>query len=284
MRQANYLSPTFYSIIRTVNSTLLVNGKSAVDVSKGQIIKSKYDIGRFGNSVIWRITSEMDPSLLEAKDVLTVVRSALDVSFPQYNFRDKTVTIGTYKKENNEHVSIKIMLCNLEDNYITKEELAKMLENDSVSPKLLDIESRMFKRDDDTRDAKTRLEDFADSLVYEPKLIEAELKGISDLKLCHQEEAVTLEPDYNTDFIGEVNGIDCKIEGKSTRSNVTYDKSTFANYIINRIESRSLGSLHGADYCLFVLKASGDVICFNCSDASDNWLAGNISKNEATDN
>lgn len=282
IKKANYKSPEFYKILTTVNEVLSYYDLPTISEERGSITESIYNVGKYGSLLMWRTTNYDCPQLM-TDGIMDKIYWQLKQVFPQY-VADKTITVANPKYSTNKHgkpiASIVIMITELLDNILTKEEFAALKTKDpAVLANCFEKEARMFRRDGDMRDQLTRLEDFAFSMVYEPKLVATPLFKISNLTLLHQTDVVTLEADYSPDFYGTIEDAVYKIEGKSTKAFVDYsamNTAGFAEYIDSRVKSGSLGGLHGADYCLLVLKATGDVICFETADYQNNWKAGKI--------
>lgn len=284
IREADYRSPEFYDIIASLNSALTANNLPSINADLGKIITSNFSVGNYGNTKIWRITNLEYPPLM--------VDGIMDkiIAFFKYVYKDyinsRIIRLGhpayTTNKAGQPMASIVIMLTELPDNIITRTDLFNFGAGEqSAIDKCTEIESRMFRRENDLRDVATRIDDFAFSLVYEPKLINTELYNVFNLTLKHQDEVVTLETDKETDFFGIINDMQVNIEGKSTKANVRYadtpaGHAIFADYFRNRLLTGSLGSIHKADYILFVLRCTGEVICINAANFEDNWLAGKI--------
>jgi len=286
-KNADYRSPIFYNILNEVNDELRENSCPEISADMGAIFESQFDIGKYDTTVIWRVTSKNCPQLKDPK-IISKLKKRLTYKFPNY-IQNKIIKLADPSwqkdKQGNFIGSIVIKITELEDNIITREDLDLYNKGDfDAIQHCFEIESRMYRRPGDTRDQATRLNDFTDALIYEPLLEKTQLKGITNLKLQHQVEAITLETDKKPDFIGTINNNQVKIEGKSTRVAKQYldtpiGHHEFAAYFKHRLEStgsESIGSIHETDYVLFVLKKTGDVICINANNFEDNWLAGKI--------
>ena len=182
--------------------------------------------------------------------------------------------------------SIKIILGNLRENCFSHQDLLNYRLGDTTTIERLNkLETRMFKRAGDLRTAAQRFQAFEDADLYETQLVSTLLKNVENLSLAqqHSTQMHTIDPDYKADFIGLINGNLVTIEGKSTKANISYNADTFAAQLQELVNKNCcLGSLHNADYCLLLLKQTNEVICFNCNNLSEHWLAGFINIKETT--
>lgn len=289
VRQADYRSPEFYNIIDCINDALRFKGLDPLNdwlISPNFIKKSKIDTGKYGNQVEWRITHRNAPQLFDSNgDIMNFIKDRISLYFSQY-IMDRTIRFGNPKYTKDfkglPMASIVILLTQLPDNIITTCDLDLFLQGDSkTKSKCYEIESRMFKRDGDLRSQDKRIFDFALALKYEPVMETTPLLNISNLKLMHQDDVVTLEADPNADFTGFFGTTFCKLEGKATELDRAYIDSpaghaTFANYFIKRLNSGSFGSIHDADYVLLFLRNTKEVICIELANPINNWRAGKL--------
>jgi hypothetical protein len=289
-KDGNFKSKSFLELISFINAILNTMSLPLITVEQGVFMLSPYNHGKCGTAVIWRITHKESPQLYDAK-VMFRIEKAIKDRFPQYiqakkNVYNAIVSFGnssyTTDSAGNPLSSIVIMPAELLDNIITEQDYIdfKAGKLEAVA-KCLDIESRMYRRSGDTRSPEQRIDDFWASLKYEPLLEQASLERVSNLKLKHSFNCITMEVDYKTDFVGIVDGKLVDIEGKSTKTALSYNNSElgkieFGEYFKKRLEEKSLGGLHNAIYVLFVLKATGDVICVEVANPNNNWYAGHL--------
>ncbi len=286
-KDADFNSAEFKSILACINNVLADNKKDLIlDYKSAPIGRSIYDTGKFGNKSLWRVTSEMFPELL-GYPLLQQIKKAVESQFKHY-VDEKTIVIGPYqsKRDNMWHNSIKILVGSLSDNTFTREDLLNYGKDPEVTARLNDLETRFYRRPSDARSPEKRWLDFKVAMKYEDELPKLNLDSISNLKLRHNNDVFTMDPDYSTDFIGTVRGVlNVKIEGKSTSDTFKYintpnGKIAYGNYfkklLANSTEAGGIGSIHNADYVLLVNKTYGSIVCINAKDYSDNWLAGTI--------
>lgn len=286
----NFKSKSFLELISFINAVLDTMSLPPIVVEQKAFMFSTHNLGKHGTTIIWRTTHKENPQLYDAK-VMFQIEKAVKDRFPQYTQAEKDVynaiiSFGnssyTTDRAGNPLSSIVIMPAELSDNIITEQDYIdfKAGKPEAVA-KCLDIESRMYRRPGDTRSSEQRIDDFWASLKYEPLLEQASLEKVSNLKLKHSFNCITMEVDYDTDFAGVIDGKLVDIEGKSTKTVLSYDNSEvgkieFGKYFQKRLEEKSLGSLHNAIYVLFVLKVTGDVICVEVANPSNNWYAGHL--------
>lgn len=286
-RKADYRSPLFYKIIETINQTLIESNLESLSndlLSSFYIKASKFDKGKYDNKIEWRITHKNAEQLFD-KDgkIINAIKNKLTICFNPF-VTDKTIKFGNplYTKdfEGKPIASIVILLTQLPDNIITKQDLVDFINKvPQAVQKCLEIESRMFKRGDDKRSPEKRILDFCFALNYEPVLPTSQLTNISGLSLEHQDDIITLEADPKSDFMGYVNSEYCPIEGKA--ADYVYIDSprghkVFANYFRKRVEEGSFGGLHDAKFVLLVLRNTLEVICVEIDNPDNNWLAGKV--------
>lgn len=286
-RKADYRSPLFYKIVETINQTLIENSLEPLsnDLLGSFYIKaSKFDVGKYDNKIEWRITHRNAPQLFDREGkIINAIKNKLTICFNSF-VADKTIKFGNplYTKdfEGKLMASIVILLTQLPDNILTKQDLADFVNKvPQAVQKCLEIESRMFKRGDDERSPEKRILDFCFALSYEPVLPTSSLINISGLSLEHQDDIVTLEADPKSDFMGFVNSEYCPIEGKATEYiyiNNPQGHKVFANYFRRRVEAGSFGGLHDAKFVLLVLRNTHEVICIEINNPDNNWLAGKV--------
>lgn len=286
-RKADYRSPLFYKIIETINRTLTENRLEPLSndlLSSFHIKASKFDKGKYDNKIEWRITHKDASQLFDVDGkIINAIKNKLAICFNSF-ITDKTIKFGNplYTKdfEGKPMASIVILLTQLPDNIITKQDLADFVNKvPQAVQKCLEIESRMFKRGDDERSPEKRILDFYFAVRYEPALLNSSLINISSLSLEHQDDIITLEADPKSDFMGLVNSEYCPIEGKA--ADYTYIDSprghkVFANYFLRRVQNGSFGGLHDAKFILLVLRNTLDVICVEIDNPDNNWLAGKV--------
>ena len=286
-KDADFNSAEFKSILACINKVLADNKKDLIlDYKSVPVGRSVYDSGKFGNKSLWRVTSEMF-SELSGYPLLQQLKKAVETQFKHY-VDEKTIIIGPYqsKRDNVWHNSIKILVGSLSDNTFTREDLLNYGKDPEVTARLNDLETRFYRRPSDARSPEKRWLDFKVAMKYEDELPKLNLDSISNLKLRHNNDVFTMDPDYSTDFIGTVRGVlNVKIEGKSTSDTFKYintpnGKIAYGNYfkklLANSTEAGGIGSIHNADYVLLVNKTYGSIVCINAKDYSDNWLAGTI--------
>lgn len=169
----------------------------------------------------------------------------------------------------------------LKDNTWTSADLENYGKDEETTLRMNELEARMFKRDDDTRDSAKRIKDFAYANNYEKILPNLNLKNISNLKLTHSAELFSLDPEYGADFTGDIIKPNQNIEGKAYFDSFWHYTPTprgriaFGNHFNNLESKGKLGSLHSdTEYILYINKATGETICINRNDYSDNWLVG----------
>lgn len=273
----NFDSEEFEAILDTLNSVLEKHKIEPLSYDSARIKKSLYDKGELANKSLWRVTSIMYPELNNYQ-LVEDLKKAINEAFPDY-VANKTIMIGWYKdKDDKWQSTIKILPGNLKDNTFTAQDLELYGKDEEVTLRLNALEQRMYRRADDTRSAEQRWDDFKWANIYEPKLCEANLKDIADLKLSHDATVFSIDAPEDPDFIGTVRGEpNCLIEGKSTWDMFRYidtpaGREAFAKYFANK----KLGSLHNSKYVLFIFKITGQVICINKSNYDDSWIAGKI--------
>lgn len=173
----------------------------------------------------------------------------------------------------------------LKDNTWTSDDLENYGKDDEeLNSRMKELETRMFKRNNDKRTSDKRIKDFAYANNYEKALPNLDLKNISNLKLTHSSELFSLDPEYGADFTGDIVKPNQNIEGKAYfDSKWTYYSPTFngciafGNHFKSLVSSGKLGSLHSnTDYILYLNKATGDLFCINNNNYADNWLVGNF--------
>ena len=284
-RDTNFNSAEFNRILDCINRVLVENNIDlTLSYNSAPVGKSQFDQGKFGNKSLWRVTGEMFP-VLDTYGLMFKIKKAVNELFKSY-VAEKTIIIGAYNKENSWHTSIKILVGSLTDNTFTRTDLLTYGVDPEVTTRLNELEARTFRREGDNRTVEKRWLDFKLAMLYEDELPKLKLANISNLKLCHNNDVFTIDPDYSTDFIGTVR--DCanlKIEGKSTFDNFRYvdtpkGRAAYANYfkgLLNKSKDvGGIGSIHKADYVLLVNKNYGTIVCINAADYTDNWLAGYI--------
>jgi hypothetical protein len=284
-RDTNFESAEFNKILDCINAVLKNNNKQlTLSYRSASINRSKYDIGKFGNKSLWRVTSEMFPELA-GYDLCQQLKRTLENHFKKY-VEEKTIVVGPYKRDNTWHTSIKILVGSLDDNTFTRNDLLTYGLDNEVTTRLNNLETRTFRGEGDTRTQEKRWLDFKTAMLYEDELPKLSLVDISNLKLRHNNEVFTIDPDYSTDFIGTVRGqANLKIEGKSTYDHFQYvnspkGKLAYADYFTKLVNKKrelgGIGSIHDADYVLFVNKTLGTIVCINAKNFADSWLAGRI--------
>lgn len=276
-RLINFDSEEFEAILDALNSVLKKYNVEPLLYNSATIKKSLYDKGELANKSLWRVTSVMYPKLNNYQ-LVEDIKKAVSKAFPEYT-ANKTIMIGWYKDNNDKWQStIKILPGNLKDNMFTAQDLELYGEDEEVTSRLNALEQRMYKRANDARTTEQRWSDFKWANIYEPKLCEAYLKDITNLKLNHNSTVFSIDAPEDPDFIGTVRGEpNCLIEGKSTWDTFTYvdtprGRAAFANYFADK----KLGSFHKSKYILFIFKSTCQVICINTNDYVDSWIAGKI--------
>lgn len=276
-RLINFDSEEFEAILEVLNKVLKKYNVEPLSYNSAPVKKSKYDQGELANKSLWRVTGVMR-SELNNYQLITDLKKAINESFPEY-VANKTIMIGWYRDNDNKWQStIKILPGNLKDNTFTALDLELYGKDEEVTLRLNALEQRMYRRAKDTRTVEQRWNDFKWANIYEPKLCEANLKDITDLKLSHDSTVFSIDAPEDPDFIGTVRGEpNCLIEGKSTWDTFKYidtplGRAAFADYFAKK----SLGSLHKSKYVLFIFKSTGQVICINKSNYEDSWVAGKI--------
>jgi hypothetical protein len=282
-RQIDFYCVEFQTILDTINSVLSKYAVPALQFNTVKITKSKYDVvSEFKCKSMWRITSDDCPALLilcqyEVKEEL---KKALSKNFAKY--LGETLKINTFidKKTGTKKASIVIMPGGLDENTYTEEDLILYGNDPAVTMRLDMLEDRMYRRAGDTRAKSRRWADFADANKYELMLTTLNLKNISALSLSHSAKRFSIDPPDEPDFHGIVRGIKCTVEAKSTWDLFIYEDTSespvnFVKYWATK--QASLGSLHNADYILFISKSTGDIICLERNNPINNWLAGKLS-------
>lgn len=290
-KDANFKSAEFDRILDCINTVLANSNRNLkLTYDSAKISRSIYDVGKFGNKSLWRVTSEMFPEL-SGYQLMQQLKKELTTQFSSY-IEEGVITAGSYKsqKDNQWHNSIKILVGSLIDNTFTRNDLLTYGTNQEVTDRLNAMETRFYRRAGDTRTQEKRWHDFKTAMNYEDELVKLNLKDISNLKLRHNNDIFTMDPDYSTDFIGTVRGKhNLEIEGKSTYDQFQYVESprgkiAYANYFKKLLEKNTeaggIGSIHKADYVLLVNKTFGTIVCINAKDFTDNWLAGRINFTE----
>lgn len=284
IKQVNYFSPDFKEILNTINSFLAQFSVPQLKYESSNLTQSKYNkVQKNGSCLMWRVTSDDLPALkvlCESQTRLQLINK-LQMLFPKY-IANKVVNINTFAFGTK--ASIVIMPCGLEDNTWTSDDLKNYYKDSLVKHKLDEIESRMFRRAEDTRNTETRWDAFIDADYYENELPKLELININQLHPTHSLQHYSLEPQTDPDFTGQVFSQSHTIEAKSRKNGFKYTdtdfgKSVFCDYW-NSIKAE-LGSLHGADFILLIDKLDGKIIGLERLNPLNNWLAGYIKLNEA---
>ena len=283
VKQVNYFSPDFKEILNTINSFLAPFNVPQLNYESSSLTHSKYDkVQENGSCLMWRVTSDDLPALkvLCERQIREQLINKLQMRFPKY-ITNKAVKINTFAFGTK--ASIVIMPCGLEDNTWTSDDLKNYYKDSFVKHKLDEIEARMFRRAEDTRNTETRWDAFIDADYYENELPKLKLINISQLHPTHSLQNYSLEPQKEPDFIGQVFGTPYTIEAKSRKNGFNYEdtdfgKSVFCDYW-NSIKAE-LGSLHGADFVLLIDKLDGKIVCLERLNPLNNWLAGYINLKE----
>ena len=256
-RQIDFYCVEFQTILDTINSVLSKYAVPALHFNTVKITKSKYDVvSEFKCKSMWRITSDDCPALLILCQygVKEELKKALSKNFAKY--LGETLKINTFTDKNGtKKASIVIMPGGLVENTYTEEDLILYGNDPTVTMRLDTLEDRMYRRAGDTRAKARRWADFADANKYEPMLTTLNLKNISALSLSHSAKRFSIDPPDEPDFYGIIGGIKCTVEAKSTWDLFTYEDTpespvNFVKYWTTK--QASLGSLHNADYILFI--------------------------------
>jgi hypothetical protein len=285
-RQINFYCREFQAILDTINLVLSKYDVPILQFNSTNIIKSKYDIvSEFKCRSMWRITSDDYPALLIlcSTTVKKELKEALSENFAKYLGETLKINTFTDKKEGVKKASIVIMPGGLDENTYTEEDLIMYGKYPAVTARLDALEDRMYRWAGDIRTKSRRWADFADANKYEPVLTTLSLKNISGLSLAHSSKRFSIDPPDEPDFTGVVKGVNCTVEAKSTRDVFTYQDTpesplNFAKYWATK--QTSLGSLHNADYVLFISKCTGDIVCLERNNPINNWLAGKLALTE----
>ena len=284
-RPINFYCAEFQAILDAINSVLSKHNVPALQFNSTNITKSKYDtVSEFKCKSMWRITSDDCPALLVlcSATVKEELKKALSENFVKY--LGETLKINTFTdKKGIKKASIVIMPGGLDENTYTEEDLILYGNDPDVTIRLDTLEDRMYRRAGDIRSKSRRWADFADANKYEPVLTTLNLKNISALALSHSSKKFSIDPPDEPDFTGVVGGVNCTVEAKSTRDAFTYQDTpesplNFAKYWATK--QTSLGSLHNADYVLFISKGTGDIVCIERNNPINNWLAGKLAHTE----
>ena len=283
VKQVNYFSPDFKEILNTINSFLAQFNVPQLKYESSTLTQSRYDRVKENNScLMWRVTSDDLPALkvLCEYQIRLQLINKLQQLFPSY-IANKVIKINTFNLGTK--ASIVIMPCGLEDNTWTSNDLKNYYRDSLVKHKLDEIESRMFRRAEDTRSTETRWDAFIDADYYENELPKLELINISHLRPTHSLQNYSLEPQAEPDFTGQVFSKSHTVEAKSRKNGFNYidtdfGKSVFCDYW-NSIKAE-LGSLHEADFVLLIDKLDGKIICLERLNPLNNWLAGYINLKE----
>lgn len=286
-RQVNWEGEELLSIFACINLVFFRHNLPIVSFKSGKTFKSNYTEGKYGNKTIWWITDKDIPQLFTDITLINDLNTELRKTFPDYCkentikvWADTSGILGATSK-----ASIKIILGNLKENCFSHQDLLTYKAGDiETINRLNKLEARMFKRSGDTRTPVQRFQAFEEADLYEAQLVSTKLKNIANLTLAphHSTKIHTIDPDYRADFIGLVNDNLVSVEGKSTKANIAYNSDTFTEQLHSLINNYDcLGSLHNADYCLLFLKQTNEVVCFNCTNLSEHWLAGFTTIKEA---
>ena len=279
-RQINFKSKDFEYILDKLN-TFLLNNKINDKITY-EDFPVKYKDQNFPNS-IWQFSSA-DKSWLSIDTIRRELQDFL-MDDPLINsYIEKKVIVILPS-------TFTIYPAKLKDNTWTSADLENYGKDEEITSRMNEIETRMFKRDGDTRDSAKRIKDFAYANNYEKILPKLNLKNISNLKLAHSSELFSLDPDYGADFTGDIVKSNQNIEGKAYFDSFWHYTPTprgriaFGNHFNNLESKGKLGSLHSnTDYILYINKATGEVICINRNNYNDNWLVGIFPEFKASQN
>ena len=272
-RQANFKSKHFDYIIDKINSFA---------ISQGYIAK--------GDDKITYNTAKLnykDKNNPKSKWELSVDWMQHDVNKELHSFLLSDSLIKTYIENKTLQVypkKVVIFPAQLEDNQWTADDLEKYGSDETVTSKMDELETRMFKRDNDSRTSNKRIKDFAYANYYEKLLPTLDLKGITNLKLRHETDKFSLDPDFSSDFIGDIILPNQYIEAKSyfdsfwNYVDTAAGHKAFGKYFAKTVLPK-LGSLHEhTNYVIYINKATGEVICINALNFEDNWKVGAVEK------
>lgn len=285
-RQVNFYCTEFQKILDIINDTLFKYDVPSLSFNSAGITRSKYDIvAEFKCTSMWRVTSDMYPALsvLCISTVNKELKQAIFKTFP--NYLGEIIKINTYNTGTK--ASIVIMPGGLAENTYTEEDLLLYGKDEIVTARLNLLEDRMYRRANDTRPKFRRWADFIEANKYESVLPLLTLKGVSALTLKHNTKRFSIDPPAEPDFSGILNGMSYSIEAKSTKDIFNYDetaegKKRFVEYW--KTKQASLGSLHNADYILFIFKSTGNIICLERLNPNNNWRAGKLVFSEELEN
>lgn len=270
-RQINFKSKHFEHILNKLNTFLLDNNIN--DKITYEDFPVKYKNKNLPDSM-WQFSSS-DKSWISI-DVMRKLWKFLMADPLVKSYIEKKVLVILPS-------TFTIYPAKLKDNTWTSADLENYGKDEETTLRMNEIETRMFKRNGDTRDSAKRINDFAYANNYEKALPKLNLKNISNLKLAHSSELFSLDPDYGADFTGDINIVkpNQNIEGKAYFDSFWHYTPTqrgriaFGNHFNNLESKGKLGSLHSnTDYILYINKATGEVICINRNDYNDNWLVG----------
>jgi hypothetical protein len=281
-RPVNFYCPEFQRILDIINGVLFKYTNIIFSFDSAKIIKSKFDtVQKFKCKSMWRVTSDDYPALnilCHDPNVKAELITSLNTIFPQYI--GEVIKVNNYGYDTHGRstkASIVIMPGGLIENTFTAADIKLYDKNVAIKNRLDSLEDRMYRRKNDTRSKARRFEDFDNADDYEPVLPKLALTRIFDLALTHSTDVFSIDPPEAPDYIGKVDNLNATVEAKSTRDNFNYEesaegKAAFAIYWKNK--QASLGSLHNANYILFVFKTTGQIVCIERLRPENNWLAG----------